>query len=97
MSEAQPQNTKVETTVMTDGLKEKENEVKTKGDVSLLDIEVSSENMALNVMVGFLNVAQRRGSFTIDESAKIAECINKFKRDNLPTTATTTTTTTTTQ
>jgi len=32
-------------------------------------------------MVGFLNVAQRRGSFTIEEAAKIAECINKFKRD----------------
>ena len=83
MSElAQPQNTVVETSQMNDGVKEQENDVKSKGDVSLLDIEVSSENMALNVMVGFLNVAQRRGSFTIDESAKIAECINKFKRDN---------------
>jgi hypothetical protein len=82
MSElAQPQNTVVETPQMNDGIKEQENDVKGKGDVSLLDIEVSSENMALNVMVGFLNVAQRRGSFTIDESAKIAECINKFKRD----------------
>ena len=82
MSElAQPQNTVVETSQMNDGVKEQEKDVKGKGDVSLLDIEVSSENMALNVMVGFLNVAQRRGSFTIDESAKIAECINKFKRD----------------
>lgn len=52
-----------------------------KSEVSLLDIKVETENMALNVMVGFLNVAQRRGSFTIEEAAKIAECINKFKRD----------------
>lgn len=52
-----------------------------KNEVSLLDIKVETENMALNVMVGFLNVAQRRGSFTIEEAAKIAECINKFKRD----------------
>jgi len=80
-AQAQPQNTVVETPQMNDGIKEQENDVKGKGDVSLLDIEVVSENMALNVMVGFLNVAQRRGSFTIDESAKIAECINKFKRD----------------
>ena len=51
-----------------------------KNEVSLLDIKVETENMALNVMVGFLNVAQRRGSFTIEEAAKISECINKFKR-----------------
>ena len=28
-----------------------------KNEVSLLDIKVETENMALNVMVGFLNVA----------------------------------------
>lgn len=65
-----PVNTKV-----ADVIEEKKNEV------SLLDIKVETENMALNVMVGFLNVAQRRGSFTIEEAAKIAECINRFKRD----------------
>ncbi len=65
-----PVNTKV-----ADVIEEKKNEV------SLLDIKIETENMALNVMVGFLNVAQRRGSFTIEEAAKIAECINRFKRD----------------
>ena len=44
----------------------------------LVDVEISDENTALNVMVGFLNLAQRKGAFGFDESAKIWECINKF-------------------
>lgn len=47
--------------------------------VRLVDVPITSENTALNVMVGFLNLANRRGAFTIDESAKIWECIEKFK------------------
>ena len=47
--------------------------------VRLVDVPITSENTALNVMVGFLNIANRRGAFTIDESAKIWECIEKFK------------------
>lgn len=46
----------------------------------LVDVEISDENTALNVMVGFLNLAQRKGAFGFDESAKIWECINKFQR-----------------
>ena len=46
----------------------------------LVDVPVSDENVALNVMVGFLNMAQRRGSFNFEESAKIAECIRVFTR-----------------
>lgn len=45
---------------------------------SLPNIEISDENVALNVMVSFLNLAQKRGAFGIDESAKIWECIQKF-------------------
>jgi hypothetical protein len=48
------------------------------GQINLLDIEVDSANTALNVMVGFLGLAQKRGVFAINESAKIFECINKF-------------------
>jgi hypothetical protein len=32
----------------------------------------------LNVLVTYLNVAQRRGVFSFEESAKIWECINMF-------------------
>jgi len=49
-------------------------------EVRLVDIPIENENVALNVMVGFLNVAHKRGVFTIDESAKIWECISKFQK-----------------
>jgi hypothetical protein len=49
-------------------------------NVRLVDVEVTSEIVALNLLVSFLNLAQRRGVFSIDESAKIWECIKKFQR-----------------
>ena len=48
----------------------------------LTDIEVTNENIALNIMVSFLNAAQRRGAFSIDEAAKIWECIQMFVNTN---------------
>lgn len=47
--------------------------------MSVMDIQVTDENSALNVMVAFLGVAQKRGAFAINESAKIYECIQVFK------------------
>ena len=44
----------------------------------LTSVPITDENIALNVMVSFLNLAQKRGAFGIDESAKIWECIQKF-------------------
>ena len=44
----------------------------------LVDVSVENENMALNIMVSFLNLANKRGAFTLDESAKIWECVSKF-------------------
>ena len=49
-------------------------------EIRLVDIPITDENTALNVMVGFLNVAHKRGVFTIDESAKIWECISRFQK-----------------
>ena len=51
-------------------------------EVRLVDVKVVDENIALNLMVSFLNLAQKRGAFTIDESAKIWECIQKFNHTN---------------
>ena len=48
----------------------------------LLSVQISDENTALNVLVSFINLAQRRGVFSIDESAKIWECITKFQKSN---------------
>lgn len=49
-------------------------------EVRLTDVPVNDENTALNLMVSFLSVAQKRGAFTIDESAKIWECIRIFQK-----------------
>jgi len=48
--------------------------------VKLVDIEIKDEVVALNLIVSFLNLAQRRGAFSIDESSKIWECIKKFQK-----------------
>jgi hypothetical protein len=47
--------------------------------VKLVDAVIDSQNMALNVMVGFIGVAQKRGVFSLDESAKLYECIKMFQ------------------
>jgi len=49
-------------------------------DIKLTEVPINNENVALNVMVSFLVLAQKRGTFTFDESAKIWECIKKFQK-----------------
>lgn len=51
-----------------------------RNEIKLVDIEVKDENTALNIMVNFLGLAQKRGVFSFDESAKIWECIKMFQR-----------------
>ena len=46
--------------------------------IRFVDIDVTSDNIALNLMVAFLNMAQRRGAYSMDESAKIWECVKRF-------------------
>ena len=50
-------------------------------EVKLVDVPIVDETTALNLIVSFLSVAQKRGAFGIDESAKIWECINKFNHN----------------
>lgn len=45
----------------------------------LTDVAIVDQNVALNVMVGFLTLAHKRGSFSIEESAKIWECVKRFQ------------------
>ena len=52
------------------------------GQVNILDIPIENENMALNVLVSFINLGQRRGVFNVQESAKIWECISVFKKSS---------------
>ena len=44
----------------------------------LTEIPVNDDNTALNLMVGFLDTAQKRGAFSLDESSKIWECVKRF-------------------
>jgi hypothetical protein len=55
--------------------------VSEKKEIKLTDVQITDENVALNVIVSFLNLAQRRGVFSIDESAKIWECVKKFQKN----------------
>tara|TARA_X000000368_G_scaffold63610_1_gene45178 strand:- start:10435 stop:10662 length:228 start_codon:yes stop_codon:yes gene_type:complete len=48
--------------------------------VRLVDVTVTDENAALNVLVGFCNLAQQRGAYNFEESAKILECIKVFQK-----------------
>ena len=48
--------------------------------VNLVNVPITNENVSLNVMVGFLNIAQKRGVFNVQESAKIWECIRMFQK-----------------
>ena len=48
--------------------------------VNLMGMPVTNENEALNVMVNFLHLAQRRGAFAIAESAKIYDCVKVFQK-----------------
>lgn len=49
-------------------------------EIRLTEIPVIDEITALNLMVSFLGLAQKRGAYTIDEASKIWECIKKFQR-----------------
>ena len=49
--------------------------------IDLLTIDIKDENTALNVLVGFLGIAQRRGVFALNESSKIYEAIKIFTQN----------------
>lgn len=52
--------------------------------VNLMELKVETETDALNLMAGFLQIAQRRGAYSLAEAAKIMEGINKFEKSSPP-------------
>ena len=50
-----------------------------KKQVRLVDIHLNTQQDALQLIVTFLHLAQKRGAFTLDESAKLWECIKMFQ------------------
>jgi hypothetical protein len=51
----------------------------TKKQTRLVDISINNQNEALQLIVTFLHLAQKRGAFTLDESSKIWECVKHFQ------------------
>jgi hypothetical protein len=49
--------------------------------VPISELPVTNQNEALQLLVYFINVAQKRGTYSLDESAKIYECIKIFKNN----------------
>jgi hypothetical protein len=47
-------------------------------EIQLVNTPITDETSALNVLVGFIALAQKRGTFNIQESAKIWDCIKQF-------------------
>ena len=47
----------------------------------LTDTVIENENIALNVMVSFMYLAQKRGAFNLKESSKIWECVKLFIKE----------------
>lgn len=50
-----------------------------KKPTKLVDVKITTPQEALQLIATFLNLAQKRGAFSLDESAKIWECIQQFK------------------
>ena len=50
-----------------------------KRQTRLVDVPLNTQQDALQLIVTFLNLAQKRGAFTLDESAKLWECIKMFQ------------------
>ena len=49
-------------------------------EVQLVNTPITDENVALNILVAYIGLAQRRGVFNIQESSKIWECIQRFSQ-----------------
>lgn len=56
----------------------------TQQQTAIKDIKIENENIALNVLVGMVNIAQKRGAFNLEESAKAWECVQMFMKSPSP-------------
>jgi hypothetical protein len=50
----------------------------------LVDMSVKNQNDALNILIAFLTMAQKRGAFALEESAKLWECVKMFSNPEAP-------------
>jgi hypothetical protein len=47
---------------------------------TLIDVEIKDEIVALNLLVSFLQLANKRGCFNLEEAGKIWDCVKRFKK-----------------
>ena len=59
---------------------EKDEKTQQTQQTAIKDIAIDNENIALNVLVGMINIAQKRGAFNLEESAKAWECVQMFMK-----------------
>ena len=57
--------------------------------IPIRDIVINSDSLAVNIMAFMLQLAHSRGAYTLEESAKIHECIKflektSFNQSNIP-------------
>lgn len=64
----------------TEKVDDGKNVEKVEKEVNLMEMKVETESDALNLMAGFLQIAQRRGAYSLAEAAKIMQAINKFEK-----------------
>tara|TARA_B100000073_G_scaffold347485_1_gene362000 strand:+ start:168 stop:356 length:189 start_codon:yes stop_codon:yes gene_type:complete len=50
-----------------------------KEQIRLVDVPVNSQQEAFQLLIQFLQLANRRGAFGMDESHKVWECVQLFK------------------
>ena len=48
--------------------------------VNILEVDVTDENVALNLLVNFVSIGQKRGVYSLPEASKIWECVRKFQK-----------------
>ena len=56
----------------------------TRQQTKLVDMPVNNQNDALNILIAFLSMAQKRGAFALQESAKLWECVKMFSDPQSP-------------
>ena len=67
-----PVNTETETTPIVDET--------TQQQLNILEVDVTDENVALNLLVNFVSIGQKRGVYSLPEASKIWECVRKFQK-----------------
>lgn len=74
------ENKKEEVVETTEEVAETTEEQQKPVEIRLVDVPVSNENVALNVLVSFVQLAHSKGVYSMEESSKIWECIRLFQK-----------------